>query len=207
MRTLSRTLPNEFLLSMNKLNYELQQVRYPDDLALLHRWMHTDHVIPQWQLNKPELELHIFFEKMLADDHQRLYIMLIDGQPAGYAEIYECKRDRIARYYSAEENDMGIHLLIGEKHFLGRGHLAPLLSMLADFIFSTSPTTTKIICEPDSKVEQFHRLSNGLGYEEQKKIKLPEKTASLFFFTRDRFYHSPIYNTLISNDHQKLENT
>lgn len=50
--------------------------------------MHEPHVIPQWQLNKSELELQVYFDKMLADDHHRLLIVGIDGKDVGYTEIY-----------------------------------------------------------------------------------------------------------------------
>jgi acetyl CoA:N6-hydroxylysine acetyl transferase len=197
METISRTLPNTFSTAMNNHHYGLQQVSYPDDLPLLHQWMHTDHVIPQWQLNKPKVELHVFFEKMLADDHQRLYLITLDGEPIGYAEIYECYRDRIARYYDAKQHDMGIHLLFGEPSVLGKGHFRPTVSMLAEFIFSNNSTTEKMIIEPDSEVPAFQRAANDLGLEEQKKITLPEKTASLLFLFRDQFHQSPCYQKLI----------
>ncbi len=61
---------------------------------------------------------------MLADDHQRLMIVGINGQDVGYAEIYEGKRDRLARYYKGEDNDLGWHLLFGEKSAFGQGFFA-----------------------------------------------------------------------------------
>ena len=207
METISRALPDEFFISMNNHRYGLKQVRYPDDLPILYQWMHAEHVIPQWQLNKSELELHIFFEKMLADDHQRLYLMTIDGQPVGYAEIYECYRDRIARYYPSEKYDLGIHILLGEQDSLGRGHFYPTLSMLVEFIFSYTPDCSKVVAEPDSEISMFHRLAKGIGYEEQKKIRLPEKTASLFFLYRNNFYQSSVYNKLISSTREEQVTT
>jgi RimJ/RimL family protein N-acetyltransferase len=197
MEIVSRTLPDEFCIPMNNHNYGLKQVRYPDDLPLLYQWMHNDHVVPQWQLNKPKLELHVFFEKMLADDHQRLYLITLDDQPVGYAEIYECSRDRIARYYDAEKYDMGIHLLLGEPNILGRGHFCPVMSLLADFIFRHIPEVEKVIGEPSSEVSIFRYSAKKLGYTEQKKVHLPEKIASLYFWPRDSFYQSSSYKKFI----------
>ena len=95
MQTLSSKLPNEFTYQENGILYALRALTLPQDFPLLYKWMHEPHVIPQWQLNKPELELAVYFEKMLIDDHQRLYIIQIEGQDAGYLEIYEAKRDRL----------------------------------------------------------------------------------------------------------------
>ncbi|HEE6537592.1 TPA: acetyltransferase, partial [Acinetobacter baumannii] len=52
MLTLSQKLPDYFEYIENDVSYSLRQVQYPQDIPLLHRWMHEPHVIPQWQLNK-----------------------------------------------------------------------------------------------------------------------------------------------------------
>ena len=56
-------LPDYFEYIENDVSYSLRQVQYPQDIPLLHRWMHEPHVIPQWQLNKSEIELKVYFEK------------------------------------------------------------------------------------------------------------------------------------------------
>lgn len=197
MQTISSTLPDNFSLEMNNHTYGLRQVRYPDDLPLLHKWMHTEHVIPQWQLNKPELELHIYFEKMLADDHQRLYIITLDGRDIGYSEIYECYRDRIARYYDALPYDMGFHELLGEPDVLGHGHFLPVLMLQAECILRHVPQTEKVIGEPDVTLSFFRFYAKKLGMAEHKRIDLPEKLASLYFCYRNDFYQSRAYNKLL----------
>lgn len=202
MKTLSRALPDTFNLMMNNHTYGLKQIQYPDDLPLLHKWMHNEHVIPQWQLNKPELELHVFFEKMLVDDHQRLYFITLDDQPIGYVEVYECHRDRIARYYDTDTYDMGIHLLFGEPNVLGLGHFRPVLTLFAEFIFSSNDRVQKMVCEPDCEVPAFQRCAKDLGLKEVTQIQLPEKRASLLFLQREHFYQSNSYNTLICNSHE-----
>lgn len=197
MQTLSAALPNTFSLPMNGHVYGVKQVCYPDDLPLLYKWMHAEHVIPQWQLNKPELELHIFFEKMLADDHQRLYLLTLDDRPIGYTELYECQRDRIARYYNVQQHDMGLHLLFGETDVLRKGHFRPVLTLLAEHIFRSDQQVNKIIIEPDCEVTAFQRAASDLALEENKKIQLPEKKASLYFWFRNSFYQSSSYAKLL----------
>ena len=121
MKTLSTRLPNRFNYWEKGIGYALRALNLPDDFLLLYKWMHEPHVIPQWQLNKPEPELAVYFEKMWVDDHQRLYIIQIAGQDVGYLEIYEARRDRLSLYYPALENDLGWHILLGEKHVVGKG--------------------------------------------------------------------------------------
>lgn len=74
---------------------------------------------------------------MLADDHQRLMIVGINGQDVGYAEIYEGKRDRLARYYKGEDNDLGWHLLFGRNLLLVKA-FAPNNSFIEFLYFENS---------------------------------------------------------------------
>lgn len=185
--TRSSQLPDQYQLDdYQQTSIGLRQVRYPEDMPLLHRWMHNGHVIPQWQLNKPMTELSVHFEKMLADDHQRLYLVSVNGQWAGYAEIYEAARDRLARYYSAETDDFGWHLLIGELSAFGKGHLRPIVRTLSHFIFEHTPAR-KIVGEPDHSVKAYEVVAEALCYESQGLIEMPEKTAVLYFCNRERF--------------------
>ncbi len=111
---------------------------------------------------------------MLADDHQRLMIVGINGQDVGYAEIYEGKRDRLARYYKGEDNDLGWHLLFGEKSAFGQGFLRPTIRLLNFYIFENSPTN-RIVGEPDHTVKPYAAVVEDMCYEEQGLIPMPEK--------------------------------
>lgn len=120
------------------------------------------------------------FEKMLADDHHRLYIVLCEDVPIGYVEIYEAARDRLSHYYKAEESDMGWHLLLGDTAVVGKGYLKPIVMMLSKFIFEHTDAK-KIVGEPDSKVEAYKWVADGFAYQLQRLIDMPEKKASLYF--------------------------
>lgn len=185
--TLSSRLPDHYeLIDSHQIAVGLRQLRYPDDMPLVHRWMHAGHVIPQWHLHKPTMELNVHFEKMLADDHQRLYLISVEGHLVGYAEIYEPARDRLARYYPAQPDDVGWHLLIGELSAYGKGYLRPIVHMLSHFIFEHSPAR-RIIGEPDQSVTAYEVVAEALCYEMQGQIQMPEKTAVLYFCERERF--------------------
>ncbi len=126
----------------NETQFYLRQVQYPQDLALLHKWMHEPHVIPQWQLNKSEIDLAVYFQKMLADDHHRLLIVGVDGQDVGYTEI--CMKaklcDRLGRYYDGDDLDLGGTYSFGEKSAFGKGYLRPVMRLLGFYIFENAPS-------------------------------------------------------------------
>ena len=187
MKTLSQQLPDFYEYYENSNTFYLRQVKYPDDMALLHKWMHEPHVIPQWQLNKSETDLKVYFEKQLADDHHRLFIVGVDGQDVGYAEIYEAKRDRLSRYYTAHELDLGWHLLFGEKSAFGKGYLRTVARLLNFYIFEHA-NSLKIVGEPDSTVKPYAAVVEEMCYETQGILRMPEKDAVLYYCFRDTFY-------------------
>ena len=187
MKTLSQQLPDFYEYYENSNTFYLRQVKYPDDMALLHKWMHEPHVIPQWQLNKSETDLKVYFEKQLADDHHRLFIVGVDGQDVGYAEIYEAKRDRLSRYYTAHELDLGWHLLFGEKSAFGKGYLRTVARLLNFYIFEHA-NSLKIVGEPDSTVKPYAAVVEEMCYETQGILRMPEKDAMLYYCFRNTFY-------------------
>lgn len=192
MSTIANSLPDTFAFQAYQKTFGLRPVKYPDDMQLLYKWMHAEHVVEQWQLHLPMPQLRVHFEKMLADDHQRLYIILCNDKPIGYTEVYEAHRDRLAHYYKAKENDMGWHILLGDTSSIGRGYLKPIGVMLSKLIFEHTDAQ-KIVAEPDSKVELYKWIADNFGYHVQRLIEMPEKTASLYFCNRYDFYESRGY--------------
>ena len=192
MPTITQNLPDTFSIEAYQKTFALRPVKYPDDMPLLYKWMHAEHVVDQWQLHLPMPQLKTHFEKMLADDHQRLYLILCDDKPIGYTEIYETARDRLSHYYKAKETDMGWHILLGDPAVVGKGYLKPTGLMISKFIFEHTEAK-KIVGEPDSKVEVYQWLADSFAYKVQRLIEMPEKTAALYFCNRDEFLESRGY--------------
>ena len=162
--TLSQGLPNNYIYRENGVEFGLVQIRYPEHIELLHRWMNMPHVIPQWQLNKSLSELSENKKKMLADDHQRLYLVS--------AAVYR---------------DLAWHLFLAEGGAVGKGFLVLLMRLLSFFIFEHSPAK-KIVGEPDASVKPYEIVAQELNYMPQYQIVMPEKTAMLYFCDKEGFY-------------------
>lgn len=192
MSTITQSLPDTFSIEAYQKTFALRAVSYPEDMPLLYQWMHAEHVVDQWQLHLPMSQLKTHFEKMLADDHQRLYLILCDDEPIGYTEIYETARDRLSNYYKAKDTDMGWHILLGDPAVVGKGYLKPTGMMISKFIFEQTDAK-KIVVEPDSKVEVYRWVADSFAYRVQRLIEMPEKTASLYFCNRDEFLESRGY--------------
>lgn len=164
----------------------LRPVQLERDLPLLHRWMNTEHVIEQWQLNKPIEALREHFAQALADDHHRLCLVNVNGVDIGYTEIYHAPRDRLAQFYPADEHDWGWHLLIGEPQLVGQGYAEAIIRVTTQLIFAATPAQ-KVVGEPDHRVKPYAVLAERLHYEPQGLVEMPEKTAMLYYCWRERF--------------------
>lgn len=175
----------QFDQDINK-DISFAKVEYERDVHRLHRWMQEEHVIPFWNLNIPLDEYKEHLQKFLGDRHQTLYLGCIEGVPMSYWEAYWVKGDVIEDYYSYDPFDQGIHLLIGEKAFLGKGYALPLLRAMVRFQFLTLQTE-KVIAEPDIRNEKMIHVFKKCGFEPVKPIELPDKTGLLMFCHRETF--------------------
>lgn len=162
------------------------------DLPLIHNWMNQPHVIPFWNLALDLESMKKHLQNALSDTHQSLYIGCLDGVPMSYWETYWVAGDIVAKAYEFHPEDRGIHLLIGEPNFLGKGYALPLLHAMTEFLFQHS-ATEKVIAEPDIRNSKMIHVFTRCGFELQREIELPDKRAALMFCERKRFLKSEIH--------------
>ncbi|OYD56819.1 GNAT family N-acetyltransferase [Fictibacillus aquaticus] len=162
------------------------KVELERDAAMLHEWQQQPYVIPFWKLDIPFEAYVKHLEKFLADTHQTLYLGLIDGVPMSYWEAYWVKGDVVEDTYDYHPHDQGIHLLIGEEAYLGKGYALPMLRAMVAFQF-LSKKTEKVIAEPDITNDKMIHVFETCGFEKVKPIQLPDKTGMLMFCHRETF--------------------
>ncbi|WP_432785960.1 hypothetical protein AAEX37_00077 [Oligella sp. MSHR50489EDL] len=184
-------LPSKNVVKLPDFDVGFHKVRFPFDVPLLHKWLNTKHTIEQWQLNKSLAELLVHFEKVVHDDHQELYLISCDSVPFAYCEIYTASYDRLAKYYKVDPLDVGWHVLIGEREFLGKSFAEVLVYAVSHFIFSHS-NSKRIIVEPDVRVKWHHVISR-FAYKNDSIIEFPEKRANIFLCYKNEFYTSSGY--------------
>ncbi|WP_408011620.1 GNAT family N-acetyltransferase [Pseudalkalibacillus sp. A8] len=163
-----------------------EKVDYDRDLELIHKWMNEPHVIPFWQLDYPIEKFSQHLQEALADEHQMLLLGSLDGVPMSYWESYWAKGDVVEKSYEADTFDQGIHLLIGDPDYLGKGYSLPMLEAIIEYQFQV-PETPKIIAEPDIRNEKMIHVFERCSFERVKPIELPDKTGLLMFCHRDVF--------------------
>ncbi|SIQ50828.1 Protein N-acetyltransferase, RimJ/RimL family [Priestia flexa] len=169
-----------------KKEITFRYVTFEQDFDRLHSWMHQDHVIPFWNLDKPRAEYASHLKRFLANKHQQLLIGEIDGQAMSYWESYIVSQDLIRHYYDYEKGDQGIHLLIGEPNYLGKGFIYPLMLTLMKRMFEV-PETKRIMAEPDIRNEKMIYVFEKCGFQQLKTVDLPDKTAMLLYCQQEVF--------------------
>lgn len=184
--TMNQTYPFRRYDLISKKDISFRNVSSEGDVKLLHSWMNEKHVVPYWKLDLPLSEYKLHLQNFLQDDHQTLLIGEIDGVPVSYWESYWVKGDLIKNYYQFEEYDQGIHLLIGERDYLGKGYIYPLLLTILSSKFQVSETN-RVIAEPDIRNKKMIHVFNRCGFTPIKEVELPDKTGLLMFCDRSMF--------------------
>jgi RimJ/RimL family protein N-acetyltransferase len=163
-----------------------REVEYERDVELIHTWMMQEHVHPFWNLNVPLKQFRSHLKKALSDEHQTLYIGYVEDVMISYWEAYWVEGDVVETTYSSAPFDQGIHLLIGEKEYIGKGFSLPLLRAMISFQFQVS-RTDKVIAEPDIRNDKMIHVFNKCGFKPIKPITLPDKTGLLMFCERKEY--------------------
>jgi RimJ/RimL family protein N-acetyltransferase len=163
-----------------------REVNFDRDVKLLHSWMNEKHVVPYWKLDLSLSDYSLHLRNFLKYKHQTLLIGEIDGVPISYWESYWVKGDLIGTYYEFDEYDQGVHLLIGDKDYLGKGIIYPLLMTILSQKFRVSQTE-KVIAEPDVQNEKMIYVFKKCGFTPIKEVELPDKTGLLMFCERNSF--------------------
>lgn len=157
------------------------------DTKIIHDWMNRPHVAEFWNQAWPVERIREYLHKSVARPGFDPYIAYMDDEPFAYFEAYDPAQDRLKDYYDVEENDVGLHILIGDERYLKR-YILRLATTLMRFIFTTRPETRRIVGEPDERNRQVLGLMRFLGFQFVSKLALPEKNASFLILSRDEYH-------------------
>ncbi|WP_412463203.1 GNAT family N-acetyltransferase [Halobacteriovorax sp. RT-2-6] len=185
-----RVYEGELYRAKSKHNHEitLRAFDLNEDLEKFHEWHNKKYVYEFWEMNKSIEELRAYVQGLKDSPYQLPMIVDIDGEQAGYFEVYWGFDDRIAPYCDASLYDRGIHILIGEEKFLGTRAVFDSIFHLTKFLFEDDERTQKVWGEPrvdNKKVLTLARLLP--GWEHRGVFDFPHKTSNLLEADRTRF--------------------
>jgi acetyl CoA:N6-hydroxylysine acetyl transferase len=176
----------EFYNKTLEKKISFKKVEFTRDVEMIHAWMGQDHVHPFWNLNIPLAKFREHLEKALKDEHQTLYIGFLDDVAMSYWEAYRVEGDVLEKTYEAAPYDQGVHLLIGDKKYVGKGYSLPLLREMVRFQFQDE-RTEKVMAEPDIRNEKMIHVFTKCGFQSIGPIELPDKTGLLMACEREEF--------------------
>lgn len=154
-----------------------------DDVALVHRWMHADHVQAWWQTALPVDGIARYLRDQTASGHSRPFLgELADDRevrPLAYLELYRADLDPLAAHYPARPHDLGLHLLVGDVGQTGRGLGRAVIGGARDALLAGHPAATRVVAEPDVRNTASVRAFAAAGFRACGELSLPDKTAVL----------------------------
>lgn len=157
----------------------LSSVKPERDLPDIHRWMNDPAVARYWELNGPIERVADHVAEQRAAAHTDAYLARLAGRAIGYWEVYRAAEDRLAEYYPALRDDVGVHFLIGELDCRGIGLGTLLLRVVCDAIQTRSAGPCRIVAEPDARNVASVRAFRAAGFEASGNIDLPDTRAVL----------------------------
>ncbi|MDA3646406.1 acetyltransferase [Saccharopolyspora indica] len=154
------------------------------DVALVQRWMNAEHVAVNWDQAWPLAQWREELAGQLGGQHSVPCIVGLDGRDVGYLELYRVQRDKLARCYSHDPHDLGVHIAIGEPDAIGRGVGSSLLRAVAGGLLAADRECARVVAEPNvhngASVGAFGKAGFGRAAE----VGLPNKNSALMIFER-----------------------
>ncbi|MFF5078193.1 GNAT family N-acetyltransferase [Actinoplanes sp. NPDC000266] len=152
------------------------------DPELVSRWMNEPHVEKFWEQAWPPARWADAIAEQLKGDFSRPYIILYDGEPLAYVEIYRTPRDVVGQVYDAGPYDLGIHLAIGDKTRTGRGLGRAMVRAVAAGLHQSDPRTGRILADPDERHVVARRMFEGADFQLMGVRDLGHKRAALHIY-------------------------
>lgn len=171
------------------LDISLRLLNIDSDLDIFTEWMNQPRVAEFWEQAWPKSQQREYLQKTLADPHKQPVIACFGNQPFAYFEVYWAMEDRLGPYYNAKPYDRGVHLLVGDKRFLGTKYFYAWMHSISHFMFLDEPRTQCLVGEPRYDNKALLRYIPKLpGWTLDKEFDFPHKRARLLLCDRTRFF-------------------
>ena len=151
------------------------------DLPVIHAWVNQPYAKYWGLLESDKEQVCKTYEDIIAFG-TKVFIGELAGKQAFLLEQYDAAHD-LGKHYEARPGDTGMHILTGPPEKPVHGFTWEVFSTVMDFLFSDT-TVQRVIVEPDARNEKIHVLNRKAGFEYQKLIELPHKTAYLAICSR-----------------------
>jgi RimJ/RimL family protein N-acetyltransferase len=146
------------------------------DLALLHHWYHTPHVL-QWYTFRPYTFEEItskMLPRIRGDVPTQPYLILVDELPIGYIQTYRvADHPEYNQFVQADEHTAGLDLFIGATAYLHRRLGAPILRAFLEQVVFTQPWAETCVVGPEPANQIAIRAYEKAGFSYWKTVQIP----------------------------------
>ncbi|CAM1344983.1 GNAT family N-acetyltransferase [Tenacibaculum amylolyticum] len=164
----------------------IRPIHLDTDIELLHNWVTQPYAKYWGMLEQTQKEVKAAYQEIEDNPHHHTFIGMLNNKPIFLMEKYEASKDMIAEHYDALESDYGMHILVAPAEKRIPQFTWHVFSTVMEYFFSL-PYVNRVVVEPDANNEKIHVLNKKAGFEYQKEIALPHKTAALAFCTRESY--------------------
>ncbi len=164
---------------------KIRPFRITQDSELLCEWVNMDYAV-FWGMQGTNLkQVRQEYAKLMKPNHYDVFTGVYDNQPAFVMERYDPRQDAIGELYPSKEGDCGIHIIVAPPSLRIPNFTWYLFRSIVNFIFEDT-TIKRIMVEPDIRNKKMFALCQRIGFQLDKIVELPHKTAQLAFLSRER---------------------
>ncbi len=149
----------------------------PDDMPLMHRWLHTPHVA-EWWADEQEQTVEAleakYLPRILGEDPTDCYVIFEEDREIGFIQCYVIDdHPEYALAVDVPERTAGIDLFIGEPDRVHRGRGPAILRQFMRDVVFTNYDVTSCIIGPSVKNTSAIRAYEKAGFRYLKTIDIP----------------------------------
>lgn len=164
--------------------FRLRPLRIPEDIGLVHAWVSAPGAT-YWGLVGRSVEQVTATYREISR-RADVFMGYQGAEPAFIVELYDPREDEVGKHYSACEGDRGMHLLVAPTERPLHGFTWAVFRVVMEFSFD-DPLVQRVVVEPDIRNARIHALNRRAGFQYEKLIELPGKSAHLAFCTRQAY--------------------
>ncbi len=166
---------------------DIRPFQIEKDSEFLHSWVNKEYAVFWGMQNSTLDDVKEEYKKLTKPDHYNAFVGYYNNEPAFVLEQYDPRKDEIGKYYDAKYSDTGIHIIIAPpKENKVDNFTWFMFRAIMDFVFCDL-MVYRILVEPDIRNKKMFALCQRIGFQLDKIVELPHKTAQLAFLTKENY--------------------
>ena len=165
---------------------EIRHFRITQDSIVLHQWVNEDYAV-FWGMQGYTLpQVQQEYAKLVRPEHYDVFVGVYNERIVFVLERYAPQYDPISALYNVQAHDCGIHVIVAPPKVKIPNFTWYAFRTIMDFVFEDS-NVQRILVEPDIRNKKMFALCQRLGFQLDKIVEMPHKTAQLAFLERSHY--------------------